>query len=155
MAALGVLSLLLLLITRTVVAGAHFLHEEERKWLLRALREEERHAGQELLAGAAAGDVRRLEAALRASCHAEDFEGKVLGQCADINVVDEDGRTPLLITAINGNVGAVRALLGDTRTDVNKQGGNSIEFENGPSSFRRLLSAMDLFGIPIVAEHFD
>ena len=141
MAALGAATIIsLLLITRTV-AAAHFLHEEERKWLLRALREEERHAGQELLAGAAAGDVRRLEAALRESCRAREFEeeedasdAKVLGQCSDVNVVDEDGRTPLLITAINGNVAAVRALLGDARTDVNKQGGNSTEFKNILSS---------------------
>ena len=53
--------------------AASFLVEEERKWFLRALEEEQRHVGRELLASAADGDLHRLEAALVDSCPIWDF----------------------------------------------------------------------------------
>ena len=97
------------------ITNNRFLVEAERKWFLRALAEEQEHIRRELLASAVDGDLPRLEAALKDSCPTWNF-----GQeCLDINVTDNEGRTPLIIAAINGHVEVVKALLKDKRTDVN------------------------------------
>ena len=59
----------LLVISSIVVetANAATIDEEERKWFLRALDEEQRYIRKELLASAVEGDLLRLETALEDS----------------------------------------------------------------------------------------
>ena len=100
-----IISLFLIdIIINSGIASSRVLVEAERRWFLRALEEEQRHIGGELLASAADGDLQRLENALEDSCSTLDFGL----DCLDINVLDSEGRTPLIIAAINGHVEVVK-----------------------------------------------
>ena len=60
--------------------------------------------GQELLAAAAKGDVRKVE--------------KLLAARADVNTTDMDDKTPLILASLGGHTEAVRLLIG-AGADVN------------------------------------